>query len=302
MVQRYHEGHQMRKERKRLKVSKLFLRNIKTKIFEEYKYVIIGVFLIVVLGGTIGLVFFSNFFNVSTIVVERTDPQTDIETSIIPMQQKLEKLKGKNIFLINEDEVNDELRKDFPEMKEIAIMKLLPRTIRVRVVEYKIIARIKSSTGKDEMLLNEEGMIRNVKSKIPNLPLIEYKSQYDIKDDKMVAMLSPYLALQDRNRIMNADEVRTILNAKYTFEKDFALKVPLLKYYPLEREIHVVTEKGFTIWLDLTEHIDDQLGKLKMAFQDFNIYKMDLAYVDLRIQNKIIYCTKNAVCVTNNQQ
>lgn len=302
MVQRYREAHRMRQERKKFKVSKMFMRNIKTKYIEEYKYVVLGVVFIIIVGGSIGLIFFSNYFNVSTIIVERTDPKTDIETSIIPIQQKLDVLKGKNIFLMNEDEVNDDLHKDFPEMKEIKIMKLLPHTIRVRVIEYELIARIKSSTGKEEMFLNEQGMIRNIKTKIPNLPLIEYKSQYDIKEDKMVAMLSPYLALQDRNTIMNADEVRVILDAQNTFEKDFSLSVNLIQYFPLEREIHLRTERDFFIWLDLTESVEEQLRKLKTAFQDFNIYKIDLAYVDLRIKNKIIYCMKNTVCVSNIQQ
>jgi cell division septal protein FtsQ len=302
MVQRYRQGHEMRKQRKKFKVSKMFLRNIKTKFLEEYKYVIFGVILIILLGGSIGLIFFSNFFSVSSIIVERTDPKTDIETSIIPMQQKLDVLTGKNIFLINEDEIEYTIRKDFPEMKEINIMKLYPRTLKVRVIEYDLVARIKSSTGKDEMLLNERGMIRNMKTKMLNLPLIEYKSQYDIKEDKMVAMLSPYLALQDRNAIMNGEEVRTILDAKNTFEQNFSLKVTLIQYYPLEREIHLINEKGFTLWLDLTENIDEQLNKLKTAFQDFNIYKIELSYIDLRINNKIIYCTKNSICVSNNKQ
>lgn len=296
LVQKHRSQHEVRIQRKRFKMSKLLLENIKIKIFDQYKYVILWISLIVVVGGGIGLIYFSNFFSITSVVVERTD----ISTNIVPLQQALQSQLGKNIFLISEEEIEYMLQKQFPEMKEIKIIKLLPRTLKVKVLEYSFIARIRVIDTKEEKLLNEIGMIRDIKTNDNNLPLIEYRNKYDIQEDKMLLLLSPVLAFQDRNIIMSEAELKTILNAKALFEKQFGMKISLIQYFPLEREIHLKTERNFFLWLDLTDNIDEQLMKLQSALQDFNIYKVDLSYIDLRVKNKIIYCTNQSPCVTQN--
>jgi hypothetical protein len=60
------------------------------------------------------------------------------------------------------------------------------------------------------------------------------------------------------------------------------------------RELHLLTERHFTVWLDLTQDLNIQLTKLKKSLGNtFNIYEMPLDYIDLRIsgQNgeKVIY-------------
>lgn len=298
LVQKRRQSHTERIQRKHRKISKIFLDNIKTKVFAEYKYIILGVLSILIIGGGVGIIFFSHFFDVMTIVVERVD----IRTNIVPILQFMDKEKGKNILLVNDYEIKHSLHKQFPELKEIEIVKLYPRTLKVYVVEYDLIARIRTRGGKQEMFLNEIGMIRDITAKNDSLPLIEYKNQYDIKDDKMMKILSPFLALQDKNIIMSSEELRTVLNTKSLFEKTFALQVPVIQYYPLEREIHLLTEKHFTVWFDLTGNVDNQIEKLKAALSDFNINAINLAYIDLRIKNKIIYCTQLSSCASFSQQ
>ncbi len=278
--------------KKKTHAPKLFLQNIKTKFFAEYKYVILGVLVIILLGGGFGFIFFSHFFDVDHIIVERTE----LITNTTPIQQLLDSYQGKNILLISSGEVEFNIVKSFPEIKTITVSKLLPRTLKVKVVEYEIIARIRGVDQTKEMYLNEIGMVRDIPTKNEKLPLIEYKTTYDLQGDETLVMIASYLTLQDRNRIMRADELQTILSAKSTFETEFDMPVTQLKYYPLEQEIHLKTNRNFYLWLDLSVNLELQLAKLKTALRDFNIYKMELSYIDLRISNKIIYCTKNTVC------
>lgn len=292
LVRRSRQFQAPKKEYKRPKVSKLFTQNIKTKFWVEHKYVFLGVLTIVLIGGGIGMLFFSRFFDVDAVLVERTD----LMTNTAPIQTFINSFRGKNIILLNAQELEYELSKMFPELKTVEVSRLLPRTLKVKVVEYPTIARIRGFGQTKEMYLSEIGMVRDIPTKNEKLPLIEYKTVYDLKDAKLLTLLSPYLALQDRNQIMRAEELQDMLAAKDTFEKEFGLPVASIRYYPLEREIHLLTQKGFSLWLDLTEEMNQQFEKLRQALQDFNIYKIELAYVDLRISNKIIYCTPNSPC------
>jgi len=69
LVRRYRESHDMRVQRKKIRVSKIFLHNIKVKFWGEYKHLIYGIIFIVFVGGSIGLVFFSQLFNIASIVI-----------------------------------------------------------------------------------------------------------------------------------------------------------------------------------------------------------------------------------------
>ncbi len=292
LVRKHRVSHELRKKRKRFVRTKLFLSNIRTKFLAEYKYIIAGVAFILLVGGTVGLVFFSHYFDIAYLVVERSG----LETNTIPIEQKLQPYLKKNILLVDPAEIRSQVLSSFPELQEVLVSRLLPRTIKVQVAEYELKARVKTPASPDQLFINEIGMLRNLKFKNESLPLIEYHNQYDIKDEKMLKVLSGFLAFQDRNIIMDRQELAVILQTRSDFEREFSLKVPLVEFYPLERELHLHTEKGFTVWIDLADNVPEQMQKLKAAQQDFNIYTIELSYIDLRIKHKIIYCSKNSAC------
>ena len=292
LIREHRKSHKLRVKRKRSKVSKVFFDTIRIKFLARYKYIIISVLLILLVGGSIGLIFFSQVFNIAHIVVERTD----IATNIAPIQQKLMPYQGKNIFFVSKDEIDYVIKKSFPEMKTIRISKLLPRTIKLKFEEYPIVAQIKAVGQENVMYLNEMGMVRSIDTKNTKLPLIEYVTEYDLQDEELLPRIAPYLAVQDRNTIMKAEEVTTILESKKIFEEQFSIPIVVVRYYPLEREIHLQTDRDFSLWIDATSPIEKQVEKIQIALADFNIYKIELAYIDLRISNKIIYCTTNSIC------
>ena len=76
------------------------------------------------------------------------------------------------------------------------------------------------------------------------------------------------------------------------------MQVLEIDYLRRARELHLLTERYFYVWLDLSQDLDKQLLKLKKALNELNIYEADLDYIDLRIsgQNgeKVIYKLKNS--------
>jgi hypothetical protein len=93
------------------------------------------------------------------------------------------------------------------------------------------------------------------------------------------------------------DILADLLNVKKEFEGRIDMQVLEVRYLKQAREVHLKTERDFTVWIDLTQDIDLQLTKLKKATSVLNIYEANLEYVDLRIsgQNgeKVIYKLRN---------
>ncbi len=85
----------------------------------------------------------------------------------------------------------------------------------------------------------------------------------------------------------------TLLETAESFEGKFDMEVLEIHYLKRAREMHLYTERYFSVWIDLTQDVDLQLAKLKKALTEINIYDAPLEYIDLRIsgQNgeKVIY-------------
>jgi hypothetical protein len=67
------------------------------------------------------------------------------------------------------------------------------------------------------------------------------------------------------------------------FTELFGMKITQGEYLKRERELHMLTEKNFEIWLDLTSDVLQQLTKLKRATVKLDLTTTPLEYIDLRI-------------------
>ena len=74
-----------------------------------------------------------------------------------------------------------------------------------------------------------------------------------------------------------------IVEAFTKFNELFGMEAFRGEWKKTERELHIMTEKKFEIWFDLTSSINTQLSKLKRALPKLNIYNEPLEYIDLRI-------------------
>ncbi len=222
--------------------------------------------LIVLLSFTVYYVFFSG-----SIKVEETalfEGKVRIDHDII--LSEINAYKGEPLLSINKAELTKELKAKYPEIDQIVIKKKLPNRLHVHITKYPITANliVKVEEVQRKYLINQRGMIALADAEDSSLPYIT------MQRDK---------AYNSKEQIMTEEELSKIIKAKKLFEQKFNMLVTDVIYLEKAREFRLKTEKGFMIWLDLTQDYVSQLSKLKAAEQKLNIHSTPLEYIDLRI-------------------
>jgi cell division septal protein FtsQ len=231
-----------------------------------------------ILALSIYSIFFSNFFKITEI---------DLNGEILDEETLGEEIKltakdsvGKNIIFFNTDELKTKILNEFPELQEIKIEKDYPKTIKIQFSQYPLVANVvnESTTIKKSFVINSIGYAVKEDMESPNLPYIYMKS------DEPVNPQTP---------VIEANKLRYILETIIYFEDKFGMKIKKVEYKKTARELHLLTERDFYIWLDIQNPSDEQLKKLKKALVKLDIYTENLEYIDLRIAggngDKIIY-------------
>lgn len=232
-----------------------------------------------VIGG-LYLIFFSSFFAVTKIDLEKNGNSVAY-TQLAPF---LENIRGKNILFITAEALATNIEKAFPnEILFVDIQKSYPKKLKVIISEHPAVLNflVKSPEKTQRFVVNNTGyaILENTEEK--NLPTI---------------LLEAPKPLLVRTRIIEAEKITQMHAATVNFYELFGMKIMQGEWKKRERELHLKTEKGFMVWLDLTGDVDQQLKKLKRALPKLDIYKEPLEYIDLRIagadSEKVIFKRK----------
>lgn len=226
-------------------------------------------------------IFMSDFFKLAK--VEVTSEIFEAEALSEKLTSEMEEKIGKNIIFIRTKKIEEKLFFSFPAIEKISIKKKYPRTLVLTLSEYDLVANIinKSNVIKKTYIINSIGYIVKEDFENPSLPYIILSSEEPINKE-----VPP----------IESTKLNYILQATKYFQDKFGMRLIEVEYKPIPRELHLKTEKGFTIWLDIQHPYEIQLKKLKKALVSLNIYNENLEYIDLRIAggsgNKIIYKRK----------
>lgn len=256
-------------------------------------------------GICVGVIFFSSFFVVSDIVVIRdkvfVEPQK--------IEQAMRPVIGKNIFLVGEGQIREELEHMFPTIQKVEVQKLYPRSIQVRVFSWPMIAQINYKDGSGTgFLLSENGYV------VPNVLVREGPQDQEDKQDErdLVQILVPRYSTDDAEHVpllqlaklepgkkyidqQLLNKVRLALNI---YEKNFQVPLTHVVYMPFEKEIHLYVGKKTAILVWLDSDVETQLYKLKTGEPKLALDNGSLAYVDLRVKDKIFTCAVGAACAS----
>ena len=251
------------------KKQKLFLKKVnKPSKLPKIKKLFLYTLILSVVGFAVYFLFFSGIFQIKNIEVKYIGEELDENIAII--QSELEPYMQTNIFKADRYEIAEQLYGSHLDISELKIKKTLPDTIEVKFNRYPIIVNIINIVGdvEEKFLVNKAGMIVQKDNDNPNLPYIRAFTNESFTTNTIII-----------------DEVKLeyILKAIQLFEDRFGMKVFEAKFYPIEREVHLRTEKYFDIWIDMTKDLERQLKKLKNAYPELDIYNTPLEYVDLRI-------------------
>ena len=69
-----------------------------------------------------------------------------------------------------------------------------------------------------------------------------------------------------------------------------------MTYLPFEQELYLSVGKKTTLLVWLDADVETQLFKLKTAEPKLNLGNGSLAYVDLRVKDKVFTCKTGAAC------
>lgn len=223
-------------------------------------------------------IFFSSYFEIKEIKI--ADELIENEAIGNEISQILGTNIGKNLIFTNTDDMQIKILDNFPEIEEIEVEKDYPNKIVVTFTEYPLAANVtnESQTLKKSYIINTIGYAIKEDLESTSLPYIKVQSDEPLNPE------SP---------IIEANKLRYILETIIYFEDKFGMRVVEVVYKKVPREIHLLTEKNFYIWLDMQNPADEQLKKLKKALVKLDIYTEDLEYIDLRIAggngDKIVY-------------
>lgn len=232
--------------------------------------------------GTIYVIFFTNLFQVKKIQIFEGEQ----ETTNVQVRKLIEPLRGKNILFIDNDAISRTLRNEIENISAISIKKLPPKTIKITYAKFQNVANLinvntKKNSERTKQIINEVGVItQKGKSNLdlPNIS-IQRNGEFELSD-----------------QAISQSKLNYILEAIQMFTEKFDIQVFEAAYLLEAREVHLVTNQGFNVWIDMEQDLEKQLNKLKNAIPKIDIYKDPLEYIDLRIESangdKIIFKRK----------
>lgn len=242
------------------------------------KFTLIAVISFIILG-TIYVIFFTSLFEIKKIQIFEGEQ----ETTNVQVRKLVEPIRGKNILFVDSDAISRTLRSEIDNISAIAIKKLPPKTIKITYAKFENVANLinvntKKNNERTKQIVNETGVItQKGKSNIdlPNIS-IQREGEYELSD-----------------QAISQSKLNYILQAIQMFTEKFDIQVFEAAYLREAREVHLITNKGFNVWIDMEQDLEKQLNKLKNAIPKIDIYKDNFEYIDLRIESangdKIIY-------------
>ncbi len=246
----------------------------------SYKRIFIFIILLII----VIILFFSPFFKVQNIEVNRDN--IGVDTSKIQVFLSSETL-GKNIFLLNKSDILKFFEDKFEHIKDTTIEKELPNTIIANVRTYPVFASVKINIKKEE------------KDKLPEIVSQEYiinnigNISYPNTDTKPFSKIIYMDTLEDfpviGENIIPSDHIKKIQNISEKLLGNFDLAVKDVSYFKKGKEAHFNVFQ-FNLWFDLSQDIETQFNKFKKSLN--SIEKSKVEYFDLRINNRIIYKEK----------
>lgn len=255
------------------------IRNFKIPNIPRLKRLSILFTVLLAIGGISYLIFFSGGLKINTVQVYKDNSQVEND----PLKNYFNSMIGQSIVFVNLEEATKKITDDNPQINNLSVKKRFPSSIRIDYTEFPVVANLLVSAEdlQQKYLINSEGRIVRKDIENPNLPYLKMDT------DK---------AFKNQDHVIDRDKLDYILKSSKAFEEKFGIKVFDVSYLKEAREIHLRTEKYFSVWLDMTQGYDKQFSKLKKALINLDIYNQPLNYIDLRISggngDKVIFKRK----------
>ena len=264
----------IKRRKKIINFNKIKNFNIDKKVFFYYYiWVIIIIFIAII------AVLFSPTFSIKNIEIIKKDNTTNIELAYKSID--FLNIRWKSILTLKKTNIIDKLIEDQKNIKDVGIETVLPNTIKIIIWSYRWLFTTNIEEKKD--IITENWVFIPTKNEIENLANISIKSR--INDN---------LWLIDYKKILDSTYIKSILNIKNELENNLlSIEIKKTEYYEIEREVHFYINNDTILIFDLNWDIKKQIESIVIFNKEnFNLNQDWIIYIDLRIKDKIFYCTK----------
>jgi len=300
---------------------KLFTHNIRTHFTRLLKDFLLYVIIATVFLGLLIFLVFSSRFAISKIEIARDDLHIDSSA----VTTLLADYKGKSIFTFSKSRAAQLIHEKYPEFARVEIKKLLPNTIKVELETHEIVANIRAyyvlpkveTVPADmdveaievaealrtafDLQAGMETVDREEITPIEQKALLNRIGQaiFDREEDLQLMTITVdglSQPIEDREIVVPEASMDYIVGAIKYFSNLMQMQVASVRYLPVAREVHLQTDNNLVLWLSTEKDYREQLDKLNTIYKVAELDKEDLAYIDLRIKEKIIYCPRSTSC------
>jgi cell division septal protein FtsQ len=222
----------------------------------------------------ITILFSSNMFSISTIEYEFNE---SIFINNKLLESHSDQFLGDNMFLFQVSNLSELLYENFPSIEKIEIDKGYPKSLIVKIQEYKpaIILR-RGQLETNEYLVNHAGYV------IAQRP-------YSGPEGEFITVLSTDtdMELSIGDRVMKTEDVEFIYTAVASFEDKVGIPVISIWWLKREKELHMWTQKYFKVMMTFSRSVDSQIQDMIVALQDLDLKRRSFEYIDLRVADKV---------------
>ena len=310
-----------RRQKRASRSHKVFTHNIRTHFTRFFKNAIYFVITGAILVTLVVILLFSSYLAITDIEVVREDFNIDT----LAITKDLDQYVGDNILFFRKSKITNTIQENFPEFASVKVNKVFPHALKIYLESHPIVANLRAfyilPKAEPDLLGEENKTIKEVQDALESafsfesgevtekeeLTPIEQKcllnrigqAIFDQEEDlelMTITMGELTQPIEDRQIVIPKERVDYMMDTIRYFNNLFKMQVRSIDYLPIAREIHIKTDSNIMIWLTMEKDYREQIDKLNTIYEIAELDKEDIAYIDLRIREKVIYCPVKSRC------
>lgn len=202
--------------------------------------------------------------------------------------QSVDRFRGISLFQIDTTAIRKQLHTQQNNLENITIRILPPQTLKIQLTSFVPVFNTLLQE-KNYLLLSDGSVVpAKINPDIPNITIIS---------SRVPKKFLSYKQIFDPSYIKR---IQNIINELQ--ENLIQVQIESIIYYQRERELHIITQNNNRLMFDLETSGNNQIKKLAIfEVQQKIISKNDIIYTDLRVKNKIFFCSNETeyICKKN---
>lgn len=243
------------------------------------------------LGGLVlvfaGVVLFSPLLEVREIRVVRSDRRVDVEQ----VQRSLGPLFGEHLLFLTQKQVTPLLAASVPDLRSAVIDKQYPSTLIVRLELEPIVAllEIVDPSGNVSSAVTGSGAAALGDYLTANGTYVVYPPSVvqSGTGTAIVRIVDWGVRPEPWRHLLDTTMLERVAQAEQMLQEQFGETISQRVVYLRSREFHLQTSRH-SLWFDMRSPISEQIDRYRLFLQSAGADAATV-YVDLRLQDKIIY-------------